>query len=873
MKKNLHLTLVVFLTTIFHFSAQVNGAELTDGTSAKQPTVLTRSSQQGVVDSLPTLNDFYNTLSSHLTITIKDEYSVGVDNYIVSVPSETEKKAADYFKLDVTSSLFDKSEIHFGLFTIQDEPVFLRELKSDASGSSYSIPSGTTNGEYIIQPYVIKGDGTKQVLTREANSYFIDKLRIVVNTPSKILTRSGFVDVNSDVSASRHMRITSLEKGHYTVNKGDVFTVYVSAGQGTTRIGLFNRNNGAFVSDIVTRSYGDQYTCVVPSSIKDGSYIMMPYRNEAGIITIVERTFGTNVVDRLPLEVRTQTIGELEDHLEIDLATTNNLYKIESGKRFLVKAKATNIQGQVRIGLFEATTGATFIQDITGSYKGDGLYECSFPAYLGSGRCIIEPYIINSDGVMVIVTRPEKSNLIDKLPVTIYPDPTAARRSALVYDLSDIGATNNMRLTTEQECRNIVARGEIFTVYATAGQGTSKVGLFDRATGTFVSDIVISSYGDVYTCQVPKTVAYGDYVVMPYRYQNNVLKVIERKPGLNSVDRLPIEVKSDLTANLIQHLRIDQTTTNNLYCVSNDQLFTVEAITDGDPQNVRIGLFERTEEQKLLSNITSSYQGNNRYECSVPNYIGNGNYILQAYLEEDGEIISLINRQSGDIWIDRLPLAVYNSTRSTRSPYSPSANLTTTRHMRFIMPQDNFYTVSNTDVFLVYVAAGQGTSRVGFFTMDTGEFVGDIVRSPYGDTYTCQIPSTLSLPEGEYLVMAYRRENDSIRVIERPANSNLIDRLPINVAQARFSSRSIVDQTNTDATIKVYPNPVVDMLYIKDLSGTAKMEIYNLSGNLVKSTCVNSDEGVDVQSLPLGIYAVKITMPSGEIITSKIKKN
>lgn len=1099
MRRKLHLTLVVLLTAFSYLSAQTNKMRGTDEASSIQSTELNRSMKQGSRASL-TASDSYNVLGSHLTIAIKDQYSVGLDDYIVSAPNGN-KRATDNFKLKVQSTQFNASEIHFGLFTLQDEPVFLKELKFNVSDSTYSVPSGTANAEYIVQPYVVKSDGTKQVLTRPANSYFIDKLRLVVNTPSQM--RSA-LSVNTDVSTSKHMRINSLNKGCYTVNKGDSFTVYASAGQGNTRIGLFSRDNGSFVADITKSSYGDVYTCVVPSSIRDANYIMMPYRTVNGTVTIIERAAGTNIVDRLPLVVHTSNVAALEEHLSIDLSTTDNLYKINSGTPFLIKAKATSVQNQVRIGLFAATTGVMLIQDITGSYKGDGVYECTVSAYLESGRYIIEPYIMTSNNVMMMVTRPEKSNLIDKLPIVIHADSTVIGRRMAVYDLSDIGATNHMRLTTEAEGRYIVDKGEIFTVYATAGQGTSKVGLFDRATGAFVTDIVKSSYGDVYTCQVPTTVAQGDYVIMPYRYQNNVLKVIERKPGLSSVDRIPVQVTNLIRENLVDHLQLDLTSTHNVYRVETSKAFKVKAVTDGDPQIVRIGLFERTEQQKLICDITSSYLGNNMYECILSdrigkgNYIvqpyidnngvislinrfpneiwidrlplavskpttrsaaydtsdltttrhmrfimpkddyyavntgkpfvvyvaagqgtsrvglfdirtaqfvadivssaygdtytcqipstvavgdymvmpyrqnndsievierptgsnlidrlpikvgdntqadlidhlqldltstddlysvssitkpfrikavtngnpevihigvferteqqklisditssylgdnvyecvlparlGNGNYIIQAYLNNDGEIV-LIDRLSSSIWIDRLPLAVNDPTKAPASG-TRSLALTTTRHMRFTMPKDNYYTVNSTDPFIVYVAAGQGASRVGLFDIRTAQFITDIVSSAYGDTYTCRIPSTIDA--GEYMVMAYRKDGSTIKTIERPSNSNLIDRLPIQVNKVIFSARGLTTDDINEASVALYPNPVVDALYVRNLSETAKVDMYNLSGNLVKSVNLEPNENIDVQTLPSGIYVVKITTHSGKTITSKIKKD
>jgi hypothetical protein len=62
--------------------------------------------------------------------------------------------------------------------------------------------------------------------------------------------------------------------------------------------------------------------------------------------------------------------------------------------------------------------------------------------------------------------------------------------------------------------------------------------------------------------------------------------------------------------------------------------------------------------------------------------------------------------------------------------------------------------------------------------------------------------------------------------------------------------------------VKIYPNPANNMLYISNISGISKVEIYSVVGNLVKSIedFPNSrgQAGINVSDLPAGMYIIRI---------------
>ena len=74
----------------------------------------------------------------------------------------------------------------------------------------------------------------------------------------------------------------------------------------------------------------------------------------------------------------------------------------------------------------------------------------------------------------------------------------------------------------------------------------------------------------------------------------------------------------------------------------------------------------------------------------------------------------------------------------------------------------------------------------------------------------------------------------------------------------------------TYGNISIYPNPVVDKLFIQGLSDASKVFIYNILGKLVISKITSKE--IDVDNLQSGIYIVKIVDQQKEIVKKFIKK-
>jgi hypothetical protein len=66
-----------------------------------------------------------------------------------------------------------------------------------------------------------------------------------------------------------------------------------------------------------------------------------------------------------------------------------------------------------------------------------------------------------------------------------------------------------------------------------------------------------------------------------------------------------------------------------------------------------------------------------------------------------------------------------------------------------------------------------------------------------------------------------------------------------------------------DQTVRVYPNPATDFIYVKDSKGS-RVSLYNITGVLVKSDVAKTDlEKISVAGVPSGVYILKVN--GGEV--------
>ncbi len=81
-----------------------------------------------------------------------------------------------------------------------------------------------------------------------------------------------------------------------------------------------------------------------------------------------------------------------------------------------------------------------------------------------------------------------------------------------------------------------------------------------------------------------------------------------------------------------------------------------------------------------------------------------------------------------------------------------------------------------------------------------------------------------------------------------------------------------IDQTSND--VLVYPNPVIDRLCFKQLSGQTAIhiEVIDVHGKLVKRVEISGDESMDVSDIENGFYICRIVTDNGVLNTKFYKK-
>lgn len=89
-----------------------------------------------------------------------------------------------------------------------------------------------------------------------------------------------------------------------------------------------------------------------------------------------------------------------------------------------------------------------------------------------------------------------------------------------------------------------------------------------------------------------------------------------------------------------------------------------------------------------------------------------------------------------------------------------------------------------------------------------------------------------------------------------------------NLYYMNFEYDTLSIQDNLSTTLRLYPNPVTDNLYINATSNIEKIEIYNIQGALIQKLKSNNIEQVNLSHLKTGTYLIKVY--SGAQVTDKI---
>jgi len=86
-----------------------------------------------------------------------------------------------------------------------------------------------------------------------------------------------------------------------------------------------------------------------------------------------------------------------------------------------------------------------------------------------------------------------------------------------------------------------------------------------------------------------------------------------------------------------------------------------------------------------------------------------------------------------------------------------------------------------------------------------------------------------------------------------------------------ITNRIVASETNSLTNISIYPNPAKNKLIIRNNSGNAVLEIYDLSGKLIKQSFVTASvtQQIDIGNLRNGMYILKMSNEKA-IVTRKV---
>jgi subtilisin-like proprotein convertase family protein len=151
--------------------------------------------------------------------------------------------------------------------------------------------------------------------------------------------------------------------------------------------------------------------------------------------------------------------------------------------------------------------------------------------------------------------------------------------------------------------------------------------------------------------------------------------------------------------------------------------------------------------------------------------------------------------------------------------------------------------------------------------LEFGDFPAGDTAGTYQDSFTPA--GTYSSDESlQGLVGTPLNGNWTIRITDNLVVDNgYIFSWTLDFDYTNFPTLGVDDQNQLD--ISIYPNPVIDKLFIKGLSNPTKISVYDLLGKLVLSKTISSE--INVDNLQSGIYIVKIVDNQKEIVRKFIK--
>lgn len=140
--------------------------------------------------------------------------------------------------------------------------------------------------------------------------------------------------------------------------------------------------------------------------------------------------------------------------------------------------------------------------------------------------------------------------------------------------------------------------------------------------------------------------------------------------------------------------------------------------------------------------------------------------------------------------------------------------------------------------------------------------------------------SAVNMEDGQYAIglVALEAPAEGSEIMRIPilkgSDSDLIFHLIVNADEKIVNSKITTGVNNVSSTaVNLRPNPVVDQLYVSNLTVGSRLVVYDISGRALIMQEVQSDrEQLDVSNLKGGVYTIVISNNEKQLISKFIKK-
>ena len=111
---------------------------------------------------------------------------------------------------------------------------------------------------------------------------------------------------------------------------------------------------------------------------------------------------------------------------------------------------------------------------------------------------------------------------------------------------------------------------------------------------------------------------------------------------------------------------------------------------------------------------------------------------------------------------------------------------------------------------------------------------------------------TFPMYEGDRL---YFEDNVKLVIEDNPTKS--VTKIPLADIRKMTCTESEGVAEASESAVSMFPNPVHDMLTLRNITGKQTISIYAIDGRLMKTFEASGDQTIDVGDLPMGLYLVK----------------